>query len=106
MLTRISDIMPDWIPQHVQNPVAERGQGVSGMTGVDLSRVTHAEELIAFHRLFASPFQRREQRDWSFFYRCGPLANLERKTIEPMILGAQGAEVKAMRALQRFASRG
>ena len=65
-----------------------------------------AEELIAFHCLFANLFQRREQSDWSFFYLCGQLANLERKTIEPMILGLHGAEAKAMRALQRFISRG
>jgi len=65
-----------------------------------------AEELIAFHHLFANAFQRREQSEWSFFYLCGQLANLERKTIEPMILGLHGADVKAVRALQRFISRG
>lgn len=65
-----------------------------------------AEELIAFHRLFAGVFQRREQSEWSLVYLCGQLANLERKTIEPMILGLHGADVKAVRAVQRFISRG
>ena len=31
-------------------------------------------------------FARREQREWSRFYLCGQLSNLERKTMEPMVL--------------------
>jgi SRSO17 transposase len=61
-----------------------------------------AEELIAFHRLFHECFQRREQRQWSLFYLCGQLANLERKTIEPMVLALHGPDPKAVRAAQRF----
>lgn len=44
------------------------------------------DELIAYHRLFDSVFQRREQRYWSLFYLCGQLSNVERKTIEPRVL--------------------
>lgn len=65
-----------------------------------------AEELVAFHRLFAGAFQRREQREWSLFYLCGQLADLERKTIEPMVLALFGADLKAVRALQHFIGHG
>lgn len=65
-----------------------------------------AEELIAFHCLFHDCFQRREQRQWSLFYLCGQLANLERKTIEPMVLALHGPDPKAVRAAQRFMREG
>ena len=29
------------------------------------------DELLAYHRLMAPSFQRREQRQWSLFYLCG-----------------------------------
>lgn len=61
-----------------------------------------AEELAAFHRRFANVFQRREQRYWSMIYLCGQLAELARKTIEPMALALLGA--KGVRALQRHIS--
>src|SRR3972149_6155851 len=61
-----------------------------------------AEALITFHDLFADCFQRREQRRWSLFYLCGQLSNLERKTIESMVLGLHGADRNAVRAAQRF----
>jgi len=65
-----------------------------------------AEELISFHRLFQACFQRREQRQWSLFYLCGLLSNLERKTIETMVLILHGAKANAVRDLQRFMSEG
>jgi SRSO17 transposase len=65
-----------------------------------------AEALIAFHDLFADCFQRREQRRWSLFYLCGQLSNLERKTIEAMVLGLHGADRNAVRAAQRFMTEG
>ena len=65
---------------------------------------TSAEELIAFHQLFQECFSRREQRQWSLFYLCGQLSNLERKTIEPLVLGLHGADPNAVRAAQRFIS--
>src|SRR3990172_8245843 len=61
-----------------------------------------AEELIAFHHLFHDCFQRREQCQWSLFYLCGQLSNIERKTIEPMVLALHGPDLKAVRAAQRF----
>lgn len=65
-----------------------------------------ADELIGFHRLFQSVFQRREQREWSLFYLCGQLANLSRKTMERMVLHFRGADPNAIRALQQFISQG
>jgi SRSO17 transposase len=61
-----------------------------------------AEALIEFHRRFGDVFLREEQRRWSLFYLCGQLANLERKTIEPMVLALYGIEEQAVRALQHF----
>ena len=66
-----------------------------------------ADELIRFHHLFQSVFQRREQREWSLVYLCGQLAtNLPRKTMESMILHFCGADQNAIRALQQFISQG
>jgi SRSO17 transposase len=61
-----------------------------------------ADELVAFLRLWADVWQRREQREWAAFYLCGQLANLERKTIEPMVLALKGPDENAMRGLQQF----
>jgi SRSO17 transposase len=65
-----------------------------------------AEELMAFHDLFQDCFTRREQREWSLLYLCGQLSNLERKTIEPIMLALQGADPNAVRAAQRFITDG
>jgi len=61
-----------------------------------------ADELVAYLRLWADEWPRREQREWSAVYLCGQLANLERKTIEPMVLRLKGANEDAMRGLQQF----
>jgi SRSO17 transposase len=65
-----------------------------------------ADELQAFHRQFQPLFQRREQRAWSLLYLCGQLSNLERKTIEPMVLSLLGADPNAIRGLQQFIGQG
>lgn len=65
-----------------------------------------ADELQAFHREFQPLFQRREQRAWSLLYLCGQLSDLERKTIEPMVLSLVGANPKAIRGLQQFIGQG
>lgn len=67
---------------------------------------TSAEELLAFHRVFRACFRRREQRQWSLLYLCGLLSNLERKTIEAMVLTLCGAKANAVRDLHRFMSDG
>lgn len=61
-----------------------------------------ANELVAYHRLFAHVVQRQEQERWALFYLCGQLSNLVRKTIEPMVLELYGTDLNAVRALQHF----
>src|SRR5947208_3551132 len=64
------------------------------------------EELQAYHALYAPFFQRREQRDWSATYLRGLLADLPRKSIEPMVLALVGADRDAVRGMQHFLSAG
>src|SRR5512143_605431 len=64
------------------------------------------DELTTYHRLFQAVFQRREQRYWSLVYLCGQLSDLERKTIEPMVLALLGPERNAVRAVEHFISQG
>lgn len=66
------------------------------------SRITARHELVAFHKAFAAYFHRAEQRCWSAFYLCGQLADLERKTIEPMVLALLGVVPEVIRAVQQF----
>jgi hypothetical protein len=61
-----------------------------------------SDELVANHRLFHVAFQRREQRYWSLFYLCGQLSDLERKTIEPVVLALIGPAPKVVRAVDQF----
>lgn len=65
-----------------------------------------ADELQVFHRQFQPLFQRREQRSWSLLYLCGQLSNLERKTIEPIVLSLLGADPHAIRGMQQFIGQG
>jgi SRSO17 transposase len=51
-------------------------------------------------------FQRREQREWSEFYLRGQVAELERKTVEPMVLALKGPDPAAVRAGQQFLGQG
>jgi SRSO17 transposase len=64
------------------------------------------DELLSYHRQIAPAFQRREQRQWSLFYLCGQLSNIERKAIEPMVLELKGAHPNAVRALNQFVGAG
>src|SRR5271157_4801534 len=64
------------------------------------------EELQSFHREFQSLYQRREQREQSWLYLCGQLSNLERKTIEPMVLKLIGPDLNAIRRMQQFIGQG
>src|SRR2546430_14422949 len=62
-----------------------------------------ADELLAYHAHFAPLFQRSEQRQWALTYLQGQLADLERKSIEPMALSLADGNVQAM---QQFISVG
>jgi hypothetical protein len=65
-----------------------------------------SDELKAYHRLFHTVFQRREQRCWLLVYLCGQLSDLGRKTIEPMVLALLSLEANAARAVEHFISQG
>lgn len=65
-----------------------------------------AEELVAYHGLFADLFERHEQREWSECYLQGQLSQIERKTVEPMVLALKGPDPAAVRAAQQFLGEG
>jgi SRSO17 transposase len=85
----------------VRQPPAS-GQRPNTITGQD--ERTAVNELVSYHQQFEPFFRRREQAEWSWFYLCAQLSNLERKTIEPMVLFLLGAFPHAIRDLQRFMS--
>jgi len=62
-----------------------------------------ADELLAYHAHFAPLFPRAEPRHWALTYLQGQLADLERKSIEPMALALAAGNVQAM---QQFISLG
>lgn len=65
------------------------------------------EELQAYHDIFSPLFARREQREWASVYLRGLVSpSTERKSVEPMILGINGADPNAVRAAQQFVSAG
>jgi len=65
-----------------------------------------AEAMITYHAHFHDLFVRREQREWSAFYLRGQLSDLERKTVEPMVLALKGDDRAAVRAVQQFLGEG
>lgn len=70
----------------------------------DLEAMT--EELVNYHAQFHELFRRGEQRQWSELYLRGQLSDLERKSIEPMVLALKGPDGAAVRAVQQFVSEG
>ena len=87
-----------------RTPPASGRKPVHRIRARDISMT--ADELQTFHREFQPLFQRREQRAWSLLYLCGQLSDLERKTIEPMVLSLLGASPNAIRGLQQFIGQG
>ena len=83
-----------------RQPPASGRKPVLKLTARDVAACV--DELLVYHREFHPFFQRREQREWSLFYLCGQLSNLERKTIAPLVLARLGADPKAIRAVQQF----
>lgn len=83
-----------------RQPPASGRKPTERLTARDI--VTSADELLAFQSHFQFLFRRQEQRDWFLFYMCGQLSNLERKTIEPMVLARIGDQESAIRTLQHF----
>jgi SRSO17 transposase len=60
-----------------------------------------------FHAIFSPLFARREQREWAEIYLLGLLSpEMDRKSIEPMVLNLKGADGNAVRAVQQFIGEG
>jgi SRSO17 transposase len=55
---------------------------------------------------FAPLFLRSEQREWAQLYLRGQLSELQRKSIEPMVLRERGKDINAVRAVQQFIGEG
>jgi SRSO17 transposase len=70
----------------------------------DLDRLVEA--LRDYHALYSPLFQRRAQREWAEKYLHGLLLEIPRQSIEPMVLALDGAQPKAVRAMQLFLSEG
>jgi SRSO17 transposase len=65
-----------------------------------------AAELSDYYTAYALLFARREQRQWAQLYLRGQLSDLERKSIEPMVLRERGKDLNAVRAVQQFIGAG
>jgi len=87
-------------PRAVRRPPASGRKPTGRLTTRDLA--LSADELLAFQARFQDLFARQEQRDWFRFFMCGQLSNLERKTVEPMVLSLLGPDTNAIRAAQYF----
>ena len=90
-------------PRRNQPPASGRPAGLK-LTAQDQEVICQA--LTDYHRQFEACFYRREQRHWSAVYLCGQLSNMERKTIEPMLLDLLGVDRNAVRAVQEFIGAG
>lgn len=65
-----------------------------------------ALELSNYYAEYAPLFARSEQREWAQLYLRGQLSDLERKSIEPMVLRERGKDINAVRAVQQFIGEG
>jgi SRSO17 transposase len=65
-----------------------------------------AAELSNYYTEYAPLFARSEQRAWAQLYLRGQLSDLERKSIEPMVLRERGKDINAVRAVQQFIGEG
>jgi SRSO17 transposase len=65
-----------------------------------------ASELSNYYAEYAPLFARSEQREWAQLYMRGQLSDLERKSIEPMVLCERGKDINAIRAVQQFIGEG
>jgi len=54
------------------------------------------EELKGFHGEFSDCFSRSETRDNFFRYMCGQFSELDRKSIEPIAINVENAQVRSM----------
>src|SRR5215475_11216165 len=65
-----------------------------------------AAELSNYYAEYAPLFARPEHQQWGQLYLRGQLSDLERKSIEPMVLRERGKDPNAVRAVQQFIGEG
>lgn len=94
--------------QVISAPILEKPPSGQQPTGKLAPRdaETLAEALVAYHSEYADLYKRREQRECAEFYLHGQLSDLERKTVEPMVLALKGPDPSAVRAVQQFLGEG
>lgn len=80
-------------------PPSAQAPGVNLIRG-DAEKL--AAELSDYYAGYAPLFSRSEQRQWGQLYLRGQVSNLERKSIEPMVLRERGKDLNAVRAVQQF----
>jgi SRSO17 transposase len=75
---------------------------------ITLQNVTELmTQIQEYHSIFSPLFLRREHREHSEFFLTGLLSpELDRKSIEPMVLNLKGADQNAVRAAQQFIGEG
>lgn len=92
-------------PAKADSQAPPSGQPPSGnLARRDLENL--AAELSQYSAEYAPLFKRREQREWARLYLRGQLSELERKSIEPMVLRERGEDINAVRAVQQFIGEG
>jgi hypothetical protein len=71
-------------------------------------RISGLMELMKeYHGIFSPLLRRREQRGWMEFYLQGLLSpEMDRKSIEPMVLNLKAADENAARTNQQFIGEG
>jgi SRSO17 transposase len=85
-------------------------QAIATVPKLEIARKDVAElttQLKEYHAIFSPFFQRREHREHSELYLTGLLSpDLDRKSIEPMVLHLKGADPNAVRSAQQFIGEG
>jgi SRSO17 transposase len=101
--------MVSFLPHLIERKEGRMSKPIETAPVMDLSPrdLEHlVEELRAYHALYSPLFRRREQREWAGKYLHGLLLEIPRKSIEPMVLALDGANPKAVRAMQLFITEG
>jgi SRSO17 transposase len=88
----------------------DRGQAIQTVERLEITLQDIADmmaPLKEYHGIFSPLLRRREQREWMEFYLQGLLSpEMDRKSIEPMVLNIKGADENAVRAVQQFIGEG
>jgi SRSO17 transposase len=97
--------IPKKVQRKAESTPPPSGQAPSGnLARRDVKQL--AAELSDYYAGYAPLFPRSEQREWAQLYLRGQLSDLERKSIEPLVLRERGKDSNAVRAVQQFIGEG